>query len=167
MKTRFSTADELRRNFVKGTATAAFFLSGSRFALAKNSLDEKTEIRLLAQLLYRFAPSTKFSTENFERQAAILQQRKSKDFALKNNIAIGIERLNTGGETSFLQMNDEAQRDAMRKQVGTPFWNLISNPAVGVYNNPDIWPLIGYEGPAFEKGGYLLRGVGDINWLPK
>jgi hypothetical protein len=156
-----------RRDFVRGIAIAALGIASSRFALAQSTLDEKTERTLLAQLLYRLAPSTKFTAANFDRQAGILLQRASKDAALRQNLSGGLQRLNSVGEKPFLELTDDAQRDAMRKQAGTPFWGLMSNPAVGVYNNPEIWPLIGYEGPAFEKGGYLFRGVSDINWLPK
>jgi hypothetical protein len=156
-----------RRDFVRGIAMAALGIASSRFALAQTAFDEKTERSLLAQLLYRLAPSEKFTAAHFERQAAILQQRATRDAALKQNLSNGTQRLNTSGEKPFLELNDDAQIAAMRKQAGSPFWGLMSNPAVGVYNNPEIWPLIGYEGPAFEKGGYLFRGVSDINWLPK
>jgi hypothetical protein len=27
--------------------------------------------------------------------------------------------------------------------------------------------MLGYEGPSFERGGYLNRGAGDIDWLPE
>jgi hypothetical protein len=26
--------------------------------------------------------------------------------------------------------------------------------------------LLGYEGPSFDKGGYLNRGFNDLDWLP-
>jgi hypothetical protein len=156
-----------RRDFIRDIAILGLSIASSRFALAQNALDEKTERSLLAQLLYRLAPSEKFTAAHFDRQAGILQQRATRDAALRQNIATGTQRLNVFADRPFLELNDDAQRDAMRKQVGTPFWSLMSNPAVGVYNNPEIWPLIGYEGPAFEKGGYLFRGVSDINWLPK
>jgi hypothetical protein len=167
MQVAFLTKGVLRRNFVRDVSIAALGIASSRFALAQSTLDEKTERTLLAQLLYRLAPSAKFTVANFDRQAGVLLQRASKDAALKQNLTGGLLRLNASGEKPFLDLGDDAQRDAIRKQVGTPFWGLMSNPAVGVYNNPDIWPLIGYEGPAFEKGGYLFRGVSDISWLPK
>jgi hypothetical protein len=157
----------VRRDFVRDVAIAALSIASSRFALAQTSFDEKAERSLLAQLLYRLAPSEKFTAAHFERQAAILQQRANKDTALKQNLSNGMQRLNTSGEKPFLELKDDAQIAVMRKQAGTAFWGVMSNPAVGVYNNPEIWPLIGYEGPAFDKGGYLFRGVSDINWLPK
>jgi hypothetical protein len=26
--------------------------------------------------------------------------------------------------------------------------------------------MLGYEGPSFDKGGYLERGFNDLDWLP-
>jgi hypothetical protein len=30
-----------------------------------------------------------------------------------------------------------------------------------------VWDLLGYEGPSFDKGGYLHRGFNDLDWLPE
>jgi hypothetical protein len=35
----------------------------------------------------------------------------------------------------------------------------------GIYNNPDVWKILGYEGASAHLGGYLKRGFDDINWL--
>ena len=35
------------------------------------------------------------------------------------------------------------------------------------YNHPAVWAHLGYEGPSFDKGGYLNRGAGVIDWLPR
>ena len=36
-----------------------------------------------------------------------------------------------------------------------------------LYNDPQVWEKLGYEGPSAEQGGYLSRGFDDIDWLPK
>jgi hypothetical protein len=35
----------------------------------------------------------------------------------------------------------------------------------GLYDNPALFPLFGYEGFSVEKGGYLARGYNDLDWL--
>ena len=35
----------------------------------------------------------------------------------------------------------------------------------GIYNNPEVWPIFGFEGESFSKGGYINRGFDDIDWL--
>ena len=35
-----------------------------------------------------------------------------------------------------------------------------------LYSDPEVWELLGYEGPSFDKGGYIDRGFDDLDWLP-
>jgi hypothetical protein len=154
------------RRAVLQTAAALFAAGFARLGNAQ-TLTPDAQGAVLAKVLYLLAPNTRFSSSQYQRQVGIVQQRMARDAGLNANISKGMEQLNSADALPFLQLTEAAQIAAMRKQVGTPFWGFISNPAVGIYNNPDVWPLIGYEGPAFEKGGYLFRGVNDIAWLPK
>ena len=45
------------------------------------------------------------------------------------------------------------------------FQKLRGSLVTGLYNNPDVWPLFGYEGESASKGGYIHRGFDDIDWL--
>ena len=36
-----------------------------------------------------------------------------------------------------------------------------------LYSTPMAYAYFGYEGEAFSKGGYLLRGFNDLHWLPE
>ncbi|TIP32839.1 MAG: gluconate 2-dehydrogenase subunit 3 family protein, partial [Mesorhizobium sp.] len=29
----------------------------------------------------------------------------------------------------------------------------------------ELWPIFGYEGESYSKGGYITRGFNDIEWL--
>jgi hypothetical protein len=50
---------------------------------------------------------------------------------------------------------------------GSPFFELVRSTAVvEVYSDQRTWELLGYEGPSFDKGGYLERGFNDLDWLP-
>ncbi len=42
---------------------------------------------------------------------------------------------------------------------------MRANLIVGLYNQKELWPIFGYEGASFDKGGYLERGFDDIDWL--
>ncbi|MEM8648033.1 MAG: hypothetical protein AAGF86_17025, partial [Pseudomonadota bacterium] len=45
------------------------------------------------------------------------------------------------------------------------FQKVRGSLVTGIYNNPEVWPIFGYEGPSAEEGGYINRGFDDINWL--
>ena len=43
---------------------------------------------------------------------------------------------------------------------------MRSTAVVEVYSDERTWQLVGYEGPSFDKGGYINRGFNDLDWLP-
>ena len=43
---------------------------------------------------------------------------------------------------------------------------MRSTAVVEVYSDERTWHLVGYEGPSFDKGGYINRGFNDLDWLP-
>jgi hypothetical protein len=50
---------------------------------------------------------------------------------------------------------------------GTAFFEAVRSKAiVTLYDDHEVWSLLGYEGPSFEHGGYLDRGFDDLSWLP-
>jgi hypothetical protein len=53
------------------------------------------------------------------------------------------------------------------KQIeSTPFFQAIRGGlVVGLYNQKEVWPIFGYEGESYSKGGYIARGFDDIEWL--
>ena len=63
----------------------------------------------------------------------------------------------------------EASRVASLKAVeSSPFFQSVRVKTLLVlYDNPIAWAHFGYQGEAFSKGGYLLRGFNDLKWLPE
>jgi hypothetical protein len=71
------------------------------------------------------------------------------------------------GYASYAAVPWEADRVAiLRGMEGSPFFQKIRGGMVtGLYNQKEVWPLFGYEGESFSKGGYIDRGFDDIAWL--
>ena len=86
-------------------------------------------------------------------------------------IEAGIAKLNAAaqaaGHDSYLAMGWERDRvDVLRGMEDDPFFQRIRGGLVtGLYNQKAVWPIFGYEGESFSKGGYLDRGFDDITWL--
>jgi len=61
----------------------------------------------------------------------------------------------------------EIQRvNILRSMESDPFFQKLRGTLVtGIYNNPDVCPMFGYEGESVSKGGYFNRGFDDIDWL--
>jgi hypothetical protein len=51
-------------------------------------------------------------------------------------------------------------------ESGAFFQSVRIKTLMVLYSNPIAWAHFGYEGEAFSKGGYLLRGFNDLKWLP-
>jgi len=86
-------------------------------------------------------------------------------------IEAGIGDLNAAarnaGYADYLSMGWERDRvDLLRGMENNPFFQQIRGGLVtGLYNQKDVWPLFGYEGESFSKGGYLEHGFDDITWV--
>jgi hypothetical protein len=45
------------------------------------------------------------------------------------------------------------------------FQQIRGGLITGLYNQKAVWPVFGYEGESFSKGGYIDRGFNDIKWV--
>ena len=71
------------------------------------------------------------------------------------------------GAGGYVGVGWEADRVALlRNQSADPMFETIrSGLVVSLYNKQEVWPIFGYEGESFSKGGYIHRGFDDIDWL--
>ena len=104
-----------------------------------------------------------------EYYAAAVKGYDTKDSAAM--IESGIAALNAAaqgkGHASYLAIGWERDRvDILRGMEDSRFFQTIRGGLVtGLYNQKAVWPLFGYEGESFSKGGYIDRGFDDIQWL--
>ena len=71
------------------------------------------------------------------------------------------------GHASYVATGWERDRvDLLRGIEDSAFFQKVRGGLVtGLYNQKAVWPLFGYEGESYSKGGYMYRGFNDINWL--
>lgn len=90
---------------------------------------------------------------------------------LAPNVEVGVAALDAAargkGYASYLDIGWERDRvDILRGMEGSPFFQTVRGGLVtGLYNQKELWPLFGYEGESYSKGGYINRGFDDINWI--
>jgi hypothetical protein len=76
--------------------------------------------------------------------------------------------LDLGQPGRFVELEAPAQIEALRAIESEPYFATIHIAVRDrLYNHRTVWEMLGYEGPSFERGGYLNRGAGDIDWLPE
>jgi hypothetical protein len=89
----------------------------------------------------------------------------------KDMVAAGIAELDAAavaqGHADYVSIGWEEDRVRVLQAVEkTPFFQTVRAGLVtGLYNQKEVWPIFGYEGESFSKGGYIERGFDDINWL--
>ena len=116
-------------------------------------------------------PHDQLSDAFYADAIAPLDAKAAKDPVTRALLAKGVQDLDAltakdGGE-SFAATRHEAKRIAAIKEIeGSPFFSKVyGSTRTGLYNNPAIWPIFGFEGPSSPEGGYLHRGFGDLDWL--
>lgn len=76
----------------------------------------------------------------------------------------GIRKLGAG----FASATETARIQSLTAIESSVFFKTLRTRTLGVlYATPLAYAYFGYEGEAFSKGGYLLRGFDDLRWLPE
>jgi hypothetical protein len=99
---------------------------------------------------------------------AIVVQRidgdASKDAQVHKLVKDGIAALGD----SFASRCESERVEALNKIEPSEFFQAMRIKTIQVlYATPLTYAYFGYEGEAFSKGGYLLRGFNDLRWLPE
>lgn len=162
-----------RQLLARATAVGATFVIGGGFLAAKDAAwaTELTALKpesfaTLVQMARDIYPHDRIPDENY---VIAVKGYDSADAA--SDIEAGIEALNAAardkGYASYLDMGWERDRvDLLRGMEETGFFQKIRGGLVtGLYNQKAVWPIFGYEGESYSKGGYIERGFNDINWL--
>ena len=91
----------------------------------------------------------------------------TKDAGVAKLLNDGVAALNADSGGDWLKASHDKQAAIIEKMAGNEFFEKIRGTAVvSLYNNELAWAHFGYEGDAWEHGGYLNRGFDDLKWLP-
>ncbi len=162
-----------RQLLARVSAVGASFLIGSGFiagtgaawAYETNHLKSE-DFATLVQMARDIYPHDRIPDEHY---VSAVKGYDSSEAAA--DIATGIAKLNEAakkkGFVSYLDMGWERDRvDILRSMEDSSFFQKMRGGLVtGLYNQKAVWPIFGYEGESFSKGGYVDRGFDDINWL--
>jgi hypothetical protein len=166
-----------RRGFLRGSAaTVAAVAAGGPALLAGGAETaglSADESRALLKFTRDLFPHDRLDDSFYAKAIAPLQDEAAKDIAVRKLLAGGVAQLDAATMASagkpFADVSDENVRIAAVKQIegGSFFEKVYSGTMTPLYNQPELWPMFGYQGPSSAKGGYLHRGLADINWLPE
>lgn len=169
-----------RRNFMRGGGLAAIGVMVAPAALAKpvqaaliesfHTIGQGSAKTLLVMARDIF-PHERLADSYYVQALAPYEKAAGKDAALKALIQNGTRDLDKAAQARFglpyAQVKLETDRVLLLKAIETtPFFQKVRGDMVtSLYDNKAIWPLFGYEGSSWEKGGYIKRGFDDLDWL--
>jgi hypothetical protein len=88
----------------------------------------------------------------------------AKDAGVRKRTEEGLAGLGS----NFSAATENERVDALKKIESSEFFQTTRVKTLQVlYSSPIAYAYFGYEGEAFSKGGYVLRGFNDLRWLPE
>ncbi|QNP60516.1 gluconate 2-dehydrogenase subunit 3 family protein [Paenacidovorax monticola] len=170
-----------RRSFLRGGGLGAIgitvipvaSLAASKDVAARQSFRHLGAAtgRTLVRMARDIYPHDKLADTFYVEAVAPYDAASAKDKGVKKLLADGVKDLDQRARqrcgVPYAEVKTEDERVALLKDIeATPFFKKVQGDLVtGLYNNKKLWPLFGYEGSAWEKGGYVNRGFDDIDWL--
>jgi hypothetical protein len=170
-----------RRSFLRGSGLGAIGIAvipAAGIAATKDVAAQQSFRHLGAgtgKTLLRMArdiyPHDKLAESFYIDAVAPYDAAAVKDKGVKKLLTEGVKDLDQRAQqrygVPYAEVKTEDERVALLKDIeATPFFKKVQGDLVtGLYNNKKLWPLFGYEGSSWQKGGYVNRGFDDINWL--
>src|SRR5882672_1669465 len=161
-----------RRQFLKTTGLlTGLVAAGSPLALIAPSrawaVDltalTSSEAATLMAVARTIAPHDKLDDAAYALVISVLDSDATKDEKFRKLIKAGVADLGS----DFAKKEESARVAALKKIESSEFFQTMRLKTLQVlYATPMAYAYFGYEGEAFSKGGYILRGFNDLRWMP-
>jgi hypothetical protein len=168
-----------RRLFLKGSATAipaAALLGTGISAESAWATDAKAfsphVMATLVKMSRDIFPHDHIADSFYVAAVQPWDEKAAANAEFRAMMEQGVARLDVDSHdamgATYLAIPWEVDRVRLLQNIQqTPFFKKTRGDlVVSLYNQPAIWPKLGYEGSSAEHGGYLHRGFDDIDWLP-
>ncbi len=112
-------------------------------------------------------PHAKIPDGPYERTAGIILKEAEASNWFRVALTQGLNSLDGLAGGDFCSLDDADAYKVLKRIEGTDFFGFIRRTTVlNLYDDPAVWTALGYEGPSYDKGGYIDRGFDDLDWLP-
>jgi len=123
-----------------------------------------SEGAMLMSLTRTIAPHDKLDDAAYALVVQAIDSDAAKDGGTSKMIQEGLAALGA----DFSTASETERVTAVKKIESSTFFQMTRLKTLQVlYSSPIAFAYFGYEGEAFSKGGYLLRGFNDLRWLPE
>lgn len=140
------------------------------WAMTVQALKPETAATLI-QMARDIYPHDHLADTYYARAVEPYDVQAAADEAVRTMIEDGVAALDAKAVelhgAPYVETSAEGARVEVLTAVseGDFFKKVRSDMITALYNQPEVWPKFGYEGPSAPEGGYLYRGFDDIDWL--
>ena len=157
-----------RRTFLTGALASTVYMSLWSIDPAKAKItagSKKEDKDLLMKMVRTLYPHDRFPDGPYIRttEDVINKGNSSPENAIM--LQEGIDQLKSD---NFSKLDMEESTKYLTKMGRTAFFEHVrGTTTVTLYNDKEVWELLGYEGYSSDQGGYINRGFNDLDWLPE
>lgn len=131
-----------------------------------NLLSDHERLTLLRMLRVMF-PHESFPDGPYERTAKAVIEAAAESPRTLAQLLQGLRDLDRLRGQPFVELDAGVSLTVLRGIQDAPFFtSVLRTASVKLYDDHEVWELLGYEGSSFDKGGYIDRGFDDLDWLP-
>jgi hypothetical protein len=136
-------------------------------AMAAHLGVQSAQRTLLTRMVRIMFAHDRFPDEPYERTADAILDAAAEDVRLRAQLDQGLRDLDVAGGAPFERLSDDQALEVLRGMSSTAFFEAVrAKTILTLYNDPEVWRLLGWEGESYSQGGYLHRGFADLDWLP-
>ena len=122
------------------------------------------ELRTLTAMIRRMFPHDGWPEGPFQRAAKAIHEAAAGDARNQTQLALGLAELDARG---FSEMDAAKALAHLESISGSSFFKFVrANVITTLYDDREVWGLLGYEVDSFAQGGWIDRGFDDLDWLP-
>ncbi len=161
-----------RREFLGASGVlTGLIAAGSPLALLVPSRAWAVDLKVLSSaegttlmaVTRTIAPHEKLDDAAYALVIQSIDADAAKDAQMLRMLREGMRQLGT----TFATAAEAARVQALKAVETSAFFQTLRVKTLGtLYATPMAYAYFGYEGEAFSKGGYLVRGFNDLRWLP-
>ncbi len=147
---------------VLGLAAPVQRAEASANALEPKSLDH-AQASLLLSMTRTLFPHDFLPDEQYLKIVGKIDSKAAADQAVASKVKAALAAF----PADFAATDEGKREEYLRSLEGSAFFSLVYEETIaGLYGDPAVSTLLGFEGSSVEHGGYLKRGFDDISWLP-
>lgn len=130
--------------------------------------DTERARQVLIRALQAAYPHANVPRGPYERTADKLIADAAGNAFNRATLEQGLADLDALADGDFVGLSTADGYTILKRIESTAFFGYVRRFAtVNLYNDPETWAALGYEGSSFDQGGYLNRGFNDLDWLPE